>query len=103
MQEFLAFDQATATGTKRIGLRGFDTVEIEVYGTATSATVKFKGAGKSGVDRDRMGVNMADFSTALSAGMGQVFQLNIGGLDSLLLEVSAVSGGNVSVNVRCLD
>lgn len=101
MQEFLLFDKATSTGTKRLGVRGFDTAEVEVYGTATSATVKFKGASKSGIDRDRMAVNAADLSTGLSASMGQVWIINIGGLDSLLIDLSAVSGGNVSVNVRC--
>lgn len=101
MQEFLLFDKATSTGSKRLGIRGFDTVEVEIYGTATSATVAFKGASKSGIDRDRMGLNMADFSTGVIAGMGQVWQLNIGGLDSLLLDLTALSGGNVSVNVRC--
>ncbi len=101
MQEFLLFDKATSTGTKRLGVRGFDTAEIEVYGTATSANVRFKGASKSGIDRDRIGVNMADFNTSTSAAMGTVYQINIGGLDSLLLELSAVTGGNVSVTVRC--
>ena len=101
MQEFTAFDAVTSTGSKRLGVRGFDTAEIEIYGTATSATVRFKGASKSGIDRDRMGINMADFSTGLAGSMGQVWQVNIGGMDSMLLDLTAATGGTVSVNVRC--
>lgn len=100
MQDVLLFNEATNTEAKRLSVRGYDTAEVEIYGSATAATVKFKGAKRTGIDRDRVGFNTATQKPETYGGMGQTWQLNIGGLDSLLLELSSVTGGNVSVNVR---
>lgn len=92
-------DAATvaANGTV-LTVNGYKTLTVEIYGTSTSRTVAFKGRGPSGEDRSLMGVNLSDFSTATSTtGTGELWQFDITGLTSVFMDLTSVSGGNVSI------
>ena len=84
-------------------VEGFKTLTIEIYGTSTSRTVAFIGRGVSGADRAIMGVKLSDFSTAISTtGTGELWQFDITGLMSVLMDLQVVVGGNVTVKGRAV-
>ena len=96
------FDGATTTGIGEIFEVGiYKTLTIEVYGTSATRTVQFFGRGKSGTNRALAGVRLSDLSVAASTtGSGELWQFDITGLDYVVLNISAISGGNVTVKGR---
>jgi hypothetical protein len=79
------------------------TLTIEIYGTSASRTVAFMGRGTAGADRALMGVNLSSLSTAISTtGTGEIWQFDVTGLTSVLMKLTAVAGGNVSVKGRAV-
>jgi hypothetical protein len=82
---------------------GCKALTVEIYGTSTSRTVAFIGRGPAGADRAIMGVRLSDLSTATSTtGTGELWQFDVTGLMSVLMDLQAVSGGNVSVKGRAV-
>ncbi len=82
----------------------YKTLTIEIYGTSSTRTVTFYGKGTSGTLRALMGVRMSDFSTAVSTtGTGEIWQFDTTGLEYVVMDLTAVSGGNVSVKGRAVS
>ena len=82
---------------------GNKTLTVEIYGTSTSRTVAFKARGPSGADVALMGVNLTTNASAISTtGTGEFWQFDITGLTSVLMDLTAVAGGNVSVKGKAV-
>lgn len=89
-----------ANGTDVV-VSGYKTLTVEIYGTSTSRTVTFYGKGASGTLRSIMGVKLSDFSTGINAtGTGELWQFDVTGLESVVMDLTAVAGGNVTVPGR---
>jgi hypothetical protein len=81
-----------------IAVKGYKTLSVDIYGTATSLTVTFYGKGASGELRTIQGIKRSDYSLASSTTtLGQLWQFDVSGLESVVLDLTAVSGGNVSI------
>ena len=79
-------------------VEGYKTLTVEIYGTSVSRTVAFMGVGASGTARAIKGVNLTDLSLATStAGTAELWQFDITGLKSVIMDLTSISGGNVSV------
>ncbi len=96
---------AAADGTP-FTVAGYKTLTVYISGTSTSRTIEFKclppGAA-AGDYRSLMGVRLSDFATATSAtGNNEVWQFDITGLTEVLMDCSAVAGGNVTVKGRAV-
>lgn len=87
---------------KRFDVKGNKTLTVEIFGTATSASVSFKAVGMSGALRDLMGVKVSDLSSGTSGGMNEIWQFDITGLETVVMDLTAVSGGDVSVIGRAV-
>jgi hypothetical protein len=97
-------DEATeaADGTA-FTVAGYKTLTVEIYGTSTSRTVEFKGAGPSGTYGAIMGVRLSDFVTATqTVTSGEIWQFDVTGLTTVIMDLSAVAGGNVSVQGKAV-
>ena len=93
---------AAADGTV-FTVGGNKTLTVEIYGTSTSRTVAFIGRGASSTDRALMGVKLSDLSTAISTtGTGELWQFDITGLTSVLMDLQAIAGGNVSIKGKAV-
>jgi hypothetical protein len=50
-----------------------------------------------------MGIKVSDLSTGVSTtGTGEVWQFDVTGLEEVIMDLTAVSGGNVSVKGRAV-
>ncbi len=97
LQDVSFIKDATQIITKSIDVQGRDSLTLEIYGTATSAKVNFKCTSISNTARAIKGLRVADFATNVSGGVAEIWQFNISGLKSFIVEVESVSGGKVSV------
>jgi hypothetical protein len=90
---------ATTTGNGTAFVVGsYKTITVEIYGTSASRTVTFYGKSKSGTLRAIQGVRISDFTLATSTTTtGEIWQFDITGLDYVVMDLTAVAGGNVSV------
>ncbi|MNN79339.1 hypothetical protein D3C81_1959700 [compost metagenome] len=70
---------------------------MEIYGTATSIALAFKGSLASGANTPVAGVRKSDFSTGTTGGMGEVWTIPIAGLQTFVVDLTTVTGGNVTV------
>lgn len=88
----------TTGGGTAFAVGGYKFLAIEIYGTSSSRTVQFYGVGPSGTNRALMGIRRSDNTTATSTtGTGEMWLFDITGLDYVVMNLSAVSGGNVSI------
>lgn len=99
--ELIVINAATSPGAKTLGVRGFSILELEIWGSASAATVNFYGAGISGNLLPRQAVRMSDFATGTSGSINEAWQLDVSMLSEVKIEVASVTGGNVSVAGRC--
>lgn len=91
-----------ANGTP-ISVDGFKSLTIEIYGTSTTRTVTFYGKSKSGILRAIQGCRVSDFTMATSTtGNNEIWQFDITGLDYVIMDLTAVAGGNVSIAGRMI-
>ncbi|WP_144561691.1 hypothetical protein [Bacillus mycoides] len=97
-------DGVTAVGAGvTFPVESYKTLTIEVYGTSTSREIKFYGIGTSGAKRQITGVNLLDLTMATSTkGTGELWQFEIVGLESVVMELTSVSGGNVTVKGKAV-
>lgn len=98
--ESVVLDAVTSPGAATVSVRGFRILELEIYGTATSATVEFYGAGQSGNHLPRQAVRMSDFMTGTSGGINEAWQIDVSTLTTVQVKLTAVTGGNVTVSGR---
>lgn len=73
------------------------TLTVEVYGTATSFAVTIQGIGPSGAAYALTGTNTNGLANVQSITAPGWYQFDVTGLSSIEANVTAVSGGNVSV------
>lgn len=85
---------------------GYKTLTVELYGTSTSKTVAFMGVGPSGVAHAIMGVKLLDLSTAVSSvgslATSEFWQFDITGLTSVIMDLTVIANGNVTVKGRAV-
>lgn len=77
----------------------YKTLTLVISGTATSAKVEFKCV-IAGVSRTLTGFSDPHFSSGTYGGMGvneSVWSFDISGRDTVTMEITAITGGNVSV------
>lgn len=100
--EMVVVNAVTSPGASTISVRGFRILELEIYGTASAATVNFYGAGMSGNQLPRQAVRMSDFATGVSGNMNEAWQIDVSMLTQVRVDVVSVSGGDVSIAGRCV-
>jgi hypothetical protein len=97
-------DAATAVGEgTAFNVLAYKTLTVEIYGTSTARDIKFYGKSASGVKRPIMGVNLADLSMAISTiNNNEIWSFEVTGLQSVIMEITSVSGGNVSIKGKAV-
>lgn len=86
-----------------LAVGGLKTLTVEIWGTSTSRTVEFKAAGPEGTYRLISGVRLSDLTIATSTtGTAEFWQFDITGLAAVIMDLSAVAGGNVTVKGRAV-
>ena len=81
----------------------YKTLTVEISGTSTSRTVAFIGKGASGAAIAINGVNLATLAvTTSTTGTGELWQFDLSGLTTVLMDLTAVAGGNVSVKGKAV-
>jgi hypothetical protein len=82
------------------------TVEIDSAGGNSARTVTFYGKGPSGTLRALPGCKMTgdtNFTMALSTtGTGEIWQFDITGLEHVIMDLTSITGGNVSVKGKAV-
>lgn len=88
----------TAGAGTEFPVGAYKELTVDIYGTATASDVKFYQKSAAGVKRPLQGMNLADWSTGVNTtGKDQTWSFVITGLDSVIMEVASISGGNISV------
>lgn len=95
-------DAATAPTSESFAVGAYKTLTLEIYGTATSVTVEFKGTGPSGAARAIAGVRMSDFVVGTVGAIGEIWQFDVTGLTTFIADLTAVSGGYVTVKGKAV-
>jgi hypothetical protein len=105
VKDIIFQDTATTTGNgTAFEVGAYKTLTIEIYGTSSSRTVTFYGKSESGTLRAITGIKLSDFTTATSTtGTGELWQFDITGLKYVVIDLTAVAGGNVSVKGRAVS
>ena len=98
-------DSATvAANGVSIPVGAYKNLTIEIYGTSTTRTVTFYGKGPSGTLRAIPGVKQSgdtNFTMAMNTiNNNELWQFDVTGLEYVIMDLTAVSGGNVSVKGR---
>ena len=82
---------------------GLKTLTVEIAGTSTSRTIAFQCAGPSGAYRTLTGVRLSDFAIAsTTTTTDEIWQFDITGLVTVIMNLTAVAGGNVTVRGRAV-
>lgn len=97
-------DAATAPGKGvAFSVGGYKTLTVEIYGTSTSRTINFKATLVSGAEIPIMGVKLSDMSMSNNtSGTGEIWQFDVTGLNTVIMDLVAVSGGNVSIKGKAV-
>jgi len=102
-QDVTLLDAQTATKTVTLDVKTFNTLVIEVYGTAASRQLNFLCKSASDVNRAIQGVRLSDYAMATSTTTNnEIWSFDVTGLDSFVLDLTAVTGGNVSVKGKAV-
>lgn len=98
-------DEATTTGvgtTFEVG--SYKNLRIEIWGTSESRKVEFFGLGVSGTKRPIIGVRSLDLEMATSTtGNNEFWEFYIEGLEEVIMEVTAISGGNINIKGKAVS
>ena len=79
------------------------TLTVEIRGTSTSRTIAFYEKMSNGTLVPLMGVRRFDFATATSTtGTDEVWEFGIVGAIEIVMDLTAVAGGNVTVKGRAV-
>lgn len=85
-------------------VKAFKTLTVEIVGSVanTARTITFYGKSKSGVLRLIPGVKVSgdtEFTMDTSTtGTGEIWQFDVTGLDYVVMDLTAITGGNVTVS-----
>lgn len=103
VQDVTFLDAVTSPGQGTFTVGGYKTLTVEIYGTSTSRTVNFKATLASGAQIPITGVNLSSMSTGTStSGTGEIWQFDVTGLNTVIMDLSAVSGGTVSIKGKAV-
>jgi hypothetical protein len=81
----------------------YRTLTVEIYGTSATRTVAFMGVGPSGAAYAISGVKLSDLTTGTTTtGTGELWQFDITGLSQVIMDLTAVAGGNVTVKGKAV-
>ncbi|WP_211749710.1 hypothetical protein [Paenibacillus sp. Marseille-Q4541] len=83
-------------------VESYKSMTIEIYGTATSATVNFKAVSASGVSRPISGIRISDLSLGTSGSINEIWQIDITGLESIAVEIVSLSGGSLTAKGKAV-
>jgi hypothetical protein len=78
----------------------FKTLTVEIFGSSDNSarTVTFYGKLRSGTLRPISGMKLAGLTTALNTtGTGELWQFDITGLESVVMDLTSITDGKVSV------
>jgi hypothetical protein len=103
-----ASSAANGTALKQNDAFQYKTLTVEIYGTEenTARTVTFYCKGASGTLRPLAGtkISAAPLSVAVSTtGTGEVWQFDITGLSEVIMDLTAITGGTVTVKGRAVS
>jgi len=74
------------------------TLTIEIYGSSTSRKINFYAKGDSDTLRPLIGINLSTFELGTSTtGNGELWQFDITGLKSVIMQLESVTAGDVTV------
>lgn len=95
---------ATSTGNgTAFEVGAYRTLTVKITGTSSTRTVTFYAKDTDGNLTALMGVRLSDFATGTSTtGTGEYWQFDITGIYSIVMDLTAVAGGNVSVKGRAV-
>ncbi|HYE12268.1 MAG TPA: hypothetical protein VEF53_19020 [Patescibacteria group bacterium] len=81
------------------------TLTVEIFGTSETRTVTFYGKGLGGELRAIEGEKLAASTTKATSTTGndEFWRFKVVGLVSVVMDLTAVSGGNVSVKGRLIE
>ena len=86
-------------------VENYKTITIEIYGSVgnNARTVTFYVKGKSGVLRAISGVRLSDLSVAASTtGTGEIWQFDVTGVEHFIVDLTAITGGTVTVKGKAV-
>jgi hypothetical protein len=105
-QNFIFQDAATSSGNgSSFTVDNYKTLTVEIYGSVanTARTVTFYGKGASGTLRALKGVNISTFTTGTNTtGTGEIWQFDITGLEYVVMDLTAITGGSVTVKGKAV-
>ena len=104
-EEHTFHNEATSTGNgTALTVGNKKTLTIEIYGTSSTRLIKFYSKAASGDLRPLMGINISTYEMATqTTGTGEVWQFDITGLDSVIIDIAAITGGNVTIKGRAVS
>lgn len=97
---FTLINASTVVASGTFAVAGKDSITIEIFGTATSAVVDFKCVSESGAQRALMGYRISDLETGSSGGINEIWVFDVPNLISFTVNLTSVTGGNVTVKGR---
>ena len=94
---------APGAGTAQ-SVRGYQSIRLEVWGTGTFA-VKFQAsaAGGSGAYYDIQAMDLTTMALTASVAAAGIFEIDVVGLSSVRVNVTAVTGGSVSAAGKLVE
>ena len=104
-EEHTFHNDATSTGNgTALTVGNKKTLTIEIYGTSSTRLIKFYSKAASGDLRPLMGINISTYEMATqTTGTGEVWQFDITGLDSVIMGITEITGGNVTIKGRAVS
>ncbi len=103
--QIVNFHDGTSSASEGVALNvgGFKTLTIEIYGSSTSRTIEFKATSVTGNKHALSGVNLSDWTMESSTtGTNEIWQFDVTGLEQVTIEVTAISGGDVTVKGKAV-
>ena len=97
-------EATTAVNGKEIFVNRSRALTVEISGTATSSTVTFYAKGLAGELRQLSGIKIHGLTVAdETTGKNEMWQFDVSGLVSVIMDLTAVVGGNISVKGRLVE
>lgn len=97
MEKLTLIDSVEAPTKRQTVVGQKKQITLEIFGTASSATVNFLCKSISVAEYPIMGVRLSDLATGTSGGLKEVWRFDVSGLSAFIVDLKTVSGGNVSV------
>lgn len=81
----------------------YKTLTVKITGTSSSRTITFYAKDPDGNLTALMGVRLSDLATGTSTtGTGEYWQFDVTGVEAVVMDLTAVAGGNVSVTGKAV-